>query len=49
MTVFTLPADFFKELEDVATAHQPHRLSDPSDSWGVDIFEDDKEEEVEGH
>ena len=35
----------FKELEDAATAHRPHRLSDPSANWGIDIFEDEKEEE----
>jgi hypothetical protein len=47
--VFTIPVDLFKELEDAATAHRPHRLSDPCDRWGVDVFEDDKEEEIEGH
>lgn len=47
--LFTLPHDLFKELEDAATAHRPHRLSDPSAHWGLDIFEDDKDDESESH
>ena len=41
--VFTLPGDLFNALENAATSHPPHRESDPSSRWGVDIFEDDEE------
>jgi hypothetical protein len=44
--VFTLPPDLFDELESAATSHRPHRLSDPSSSWGIDIFEDEKDDEI---
>jgi len=41
--IFALPADLFNALENAATSHPPHRESDPSSRWGVDIFEDDEE------
>jgi hypothetical protein len=43
--VFTLPSALFTELETAATSHRPYRLSDPSDSWGIDIFEDGKDDD----
>ncbi|CAG7852716.1 Alcohol dehydrogenase [NADP(+)]; AltName: Full=Aldehyde reductase; AltName: Full=Aldo-keto reductase family 1 member A1 [Serendipita indica DSM 11827] len=43
--IFRLPADLFNELEAAATAHRPHRINDPSSHWGIDIFEDDKEDD----
>ncbi|CAE6365031.1 unnamed protein product, partial [Rhizoctonia solani] len=41
--IFKLPEAKFKELEKAATSHPPRRVVDPSESWGVDVFEDEKE------
>ena len=41
-TVFKLPDAQFEKLEKAATSHPPHRVVDPSKSWGIDIFEDEK-------
>ncbi|KAG8806658.1 hypothetical protein FRC18_005986 [Serendipita sp. 400] len=43
--IFALPSELFDELESAATSHRPHRLTDPSARWGVDIFEDEKEDQ----
>ncbi|CAE6440105.1 unnamed protein product [Rhizoctonia solani] len=40
--IFKLPEEQFKQLEKAATSHPPHRVVDPSGSWGIDIFEDKK-------
>ncbi|CAE6462321.1 unnamed protein product [Rhizoctonia solani] len=41
--IFKLPEEQFNKLEKAATSHHPHRVVDPSKSWGVDIFEDEKQ------
>ncbi|ELU36490.1 aldo-keto reductase [Rhizoctonia solani AG-1 IA] len=33
----------FEKLEKAAASHPPHRVVDPSKSWGVDVFEDEKQ------
>ncbi|KAH7337609.1 NADP-dependent oxidoreductase domain-containing protein [Rhizoctonia solani] len=40
--VFKLPDAQFNRLEKAAASHPPHRVVDPSKSWGLDIFEDEK-------
>ncbi|QRV84909.1 aldo/keto reductase family protein [Ceratobasidium sp. AG-Ba] len=42
LQVFKLPNDQFEKLEKAASSHPPQRVVDPSKSWGVDIFEDNK-------
>ncbi|KAF8607340.1 hypothetical protein BDV93DRAFT_603951 [Ceratobasidium sp. AG-I] len=42
LQVFKLPDAQFEKLEKAATSHPPHRVVDPSKSWGLDIFEDEK-------
>ena len=32
----------FDKIEKSATSHPPERIVDPSKSWGIDVFEDDK-------
>ncbi|KAG8845902.1 hypothetical protein FRB91_001363 [Serendipita sp. 411] len=43
--IYALTSELFDELESAATSHRPHRLTDPSARWGVDIFEDEKEDQ----
>ncbi|KZT11775.1 Aldo/keto reductase [Laetiporus sulphureus 93-53] len=40
--VFALPDDLFEQLEKAAISHPPHRVVNPSKSWGIgfDVFED---------
>ncbi|KAJ1301120.1 hypothetical protein OPQ81_003533 [Rhizoctonia solani] len=40
--IFKLPEEQFNKLEKAATSHPQHRVVDPSKSWGIDIFEDEK-------
>ncbi|CAE6488232.1 unnamed protein product [Rhizoctonia solani] len=42
LNVFKLPKEQFNKLEKAATSHSSRRVVDPSESWGVDIFEDEK-------
>ncbi|KAG8721763.1 hypothetical protein FRC08_010395 [Ceratobasidium sp. 394] len=42
LQVFKLPDPLFQKLEKAAASHPPQRVVDPSKSWGVDIFEDEK-------
>ncbi|KAF8752144.1 reductase [Rhizoctonia solani] len=41
--IFKLPEEQFEKLEKAAASHPPHRVVDPSKSWGVDVFEDEKQ------
>jgi hypothetical protein len=40
--VVSLPQDLFDKLEKAAISHKPHRIGNPSKSWGLDfdIFDD---------
>ncbi|KAG8714117.1 hypothetical protein FRC09_017987 [Ceratobasidium sp. 395] len=42
LQVFKLPDAQFQKLEKAAASHPPQRVVDPSKSWGVDVFEDEK-------
>jgi diketogulonate reductase-like aldo/keto reductase len=42
LQVFALPKELFDKIESAATSHPPKRLINPSRSWGLDIFEDEK-------
>ena len=39
LTVVVLPQKSFDELEEAAASHPPERAVDPSEGWGIDIFE----------
>lgn len=40
--MYKLPEDAFEKLEKAARSHEPHRVVNPSKSWGLDfdIFDD---------
>ncbi|KAG8738556.1 hypothetical protein FRC12_016715, partial [Ceratobasidium sp. 428] len=42
LQVFKLPDAQFQRLEKAAASYPPQRVVDPSKSWGVDVFEDEK-------
>jgi diketogulonate reductase-like aldo/keto reductase len=42
LQVFALPKELFDKIESAATSHPSKRLINPSRSWGLDIFEDEK-------